>query len=53
MKQTVLPARKWYDTGNGWASKEKTAEDYAEDRELKDKLGIGEERVVAQGRVCE
>lgn len=41
MKQTVLPARLWYQTDNGkWASREKTAEDHKADRELKARLGI-------------
>lgn len=43
MKQTVLPARRWYQTDDGrWASREKTAEDYAADRELKASLGAGD-----------
>jgi hypothetical protein len=49
MKQTILPARHWYQTDNGkWASREKTAEDHAEDRELMASLGIGEDKPLGE-----
>lgn len=49
MKQTVLSARRWYQTDDGrWASKDKTEDDKAEDSRLMASLGIGEDKPLGE-----